>query len=163
MAIPLVLYAGAFPVWLAFFVAGIWLGRRKQRDYEILPWILTAIIGLALSYVESKMLISFHGKGIGLKLSAQVYSFGVIMLLFSDRIQKLLEGDNRLFRFFTWVGSISFGIYLVHMYVLDGLAGFDITTSWLLNTALVFTMTIGGIYIVKKVVPTRILAYWGLR
>lgn len=163
MAIPLVLYAGAFPVWMAFFVVGIWLGSMERRDYKIWPWILTVLVGLILCYAESRMLISLCGKGAGLKLSTQIYSFGAVMLLFSDRVQRRLEGDNPLFRFIVWVGSISFGIYLVHMYILELLNEYNPTGNWFLNTLFVFTATAGSIYIVKKVLPTRFLVYLGLR
>ncbi|WP_348717342.1 acyltransferase [uncultured Alistipes sp.] len=163
MAIPLVLYAGAFPVWMAFFVVGIWLGSMERRDYRIWPWILTVLVGLILSYAESRMLISLCGKGAGLKLSTQIYSFGAVMLLFSDRVQRRLEGDNPLFRFIVWVGSISFGIYLVHMYILELLNEYNPTGNWFLNTLFVFTATAGSIYIVKKILPTRFLVYLGLR
>lgn len=38
LSIPLLLYAGPFPVWLAFFALGLYLGGTQQRNYKLWPF-----------------------------------------------------------------------------------------------------------------------------
>ena len=43
---------GLFPVWLLFFVMGVYLGNRKERAYRLWPWLFVMGIGLFLSFVS---------------------------------------------------------------------------------------------------------------
>lgn len=162
--LPLVLYAGLFPVWLAFFQTGMWLGSQKNRDYKISPYVWTVVIALLLSYIEMKLVLPFHNEGVGLKLSSHIYSFALIMLLFSERVQNMLSKDNTpIFRFFVWLGPISFGIYLTHLYILSFLQKHDLIWGWFIDTAVVLLSTAFIIYLLNKILPSKISKYLGFR
>lgn len=163
VTLPLIVYAGPFPVWLAFFSIGMYLGSRKSRDYKITPWIWAVVIGLVLCYLETKFLLSFHNKGLGLKLSLHIYSFALIVLLFSERVQNYLSKDNPVFRFFTWLGSISFGIYLTHMYIVTFLVRNNFIYGWFVDTAVVLLSTAFLLYLLEKILPSGITRYLGLK
>lgn len=34
---------GLFPVWLLFFVMGVYLGNRKERAYRLWPWLFVRV------------------------------------------------------------------------------------------------------------------------
>lgn len=161
--IPLILYAGPFPVWLAFFSIGMWLGDKKSRNYNISPWIWTIIISLLLSYITTKISVPFQNRVVGMKLSTHVYSFAAIMLLFSERAQKFLSSNNPVFRFFTRIGSISFGIYLTHMYIIAFLVREHFIWGWFIDTAIVLLSTAFLILLFEKVLPPKITKYLGFR
>lgn len=163
MSIHLVLYAGPFPVWMAFFVTGMWLGSKPTRNYKLWPFVLLWGVGLALCYVETKYLQTFHGGGFGLKLSSQFYSFAAIMILFSDKVQQKLTSSNFLFHFFEQVGVLSFGIYLTHMFVIEFMVKNGIDLGWLLNTILVLLLTAGAVYCLKKILPPKFVLYLGFK
>lgn len=163
MSIPLILYAGPFPVWLAFFVVGMWLGSRTERNYELPPFVLLCIVGLLLCFLETKWLLGFHDKGYGLKLSAHVYSFAVIMILFSDRVREKINCVNVVFCFFEKVGLVSFGIYLTHLFVLSFLRCCGLDLGWLLNSVSVLLLTTSVIYFFKKIFPLNIMVYLGFK
>lgn len=96
----LVVYAGPFPVWMAFFVVGLWLGNRQSNDYNLLMFVLLSVVSLPLCFVETKYLQGFNGRDLGLKLSSHIYSFAAIMVLFHDTVRQILTKDNVMFRFF---------------------------------------------------------------
>lgn len=146
IGVTLLLYAGPFPVWLAFFVVGIWIAKMKNRDYNIVFWILLTCIGLVLSYIESTMLLPLHGKGDGIKLSSHIYSFAIIMVLFSSKMEALFH-NRGVNRFITYLGSISFSIYLIHMFYIMALKYFIHNSGWLVLFCCTLLFTSITIYI----------------
>jgi len=65
---PLVAYAGLFPVWIVFFVTGIYLGKNKIKISRNKLLILT-FLGLIISIFETYLTISYTGRftGLGIK------------------------------------------------------------------------------------------------
>ena len=102
---------GLFPVWLLFFVMGVYLGNRKERAYRLWPWLFVMGIGLFLSFLETKWLYPLYHMGYGIKASAHLYSLAVIMVLFSEKTQRKFTSFGLWFRLLVWLGQISFGIY----------------------------------------------------
>ncbi len=84
LSIPLILYAGPFPVWLMFFVLGLWLGKNKIKTSTKMLFIFV-LIGLFLSIAETYLIfqVTDSFQGLGIKIGAFVYSFALILLLFS--------------------------------------------------------------------------------
>lgn len=157
---PLLLYAGPFPVWLVFFVEGIWIGKMKTRDYNLVYWLLLVCFGVVFSYIESKILLSFHNIGVGIKLSSHIYSFAIIMVLFSSKIQSLFcnKGLNRLI---TYIGSISFGIYLIHIFYITILKYILSHAGWFILFCCTLLLTVMSIYLVRKIIPSSVLKFIG--
>lgn len=143
---------GPFPVWLIFFVIGIYLGKMKTRNYRLLPWIVLAIVGLFFSYLETKWVYSFHHSGYGIKPSTHIYSLAIILMLFSQKVQDKCTCCNLIFNAIVYIGRISFGIYLIHCFfitVIGKLCDFN----WLLLTIIVLALSIIFISVTRKLLP----------
>ena len=115
--IPLILYAGPFPVWIMFFVLGLYLGRNKL-DISTKILFVFVIIGLFISVAETYFIFHLTNsfQGLGIKIGAFIYSFAVILLLFSLEYKPRLK--SKLWNFMAYLGRISFGVYLIHNYIL---------------------------------------------
>ena len=160
--ISLIAYAAPFVVWLIFFMMGVYFSNH-QRDKILFPGILIAAIGLTASVIESIYYLSLYGSGMGIKLSAFIYSAGVLMIIFSKQAESIFK-ENRMTKLILWIGEVSFGIYLIHMYVryvLNYIVNID---SWLLNWFLIITLSSIIIIILKKFVSSQtLIKYFGIR
>lgn len=162
MNIPIILYAGPLPCWIMFFVLGVLIGRNPQRRYSIILPIILLIIGLVLSVIETNFLIEHYGKGVGIKPSTYLYSVGMIFLLFSNKVENLLSRTGAIYRFITWIGSLSFGIYLIHCYFVSFIIKLTPINIWLLKWALVLVLTALMIATMRKILPTKYYKYLGI-
>lgn len=160
--IPLILYAGPLPCWLMFFVLGVMIGHKPERNYSIiLPMVIT-ILGFILSVIESDYLLDHFGKGVGIKPSSFIYSAGMIFLMFSNKVENLIRQTGAIYRFIIWIGSISFGIYLIHCYFISFFVKRLPIDSWLLHWSLTLSLTVVLILILRKLLPTKYQKYLGI-
>lgn len=162
MNIPIILYAGPLPCWIMLFVMGVLIGHNPQRRYSIILPFVIMIIGLFSSLLETDYLLCHYGKGVGIKLSTYIYSVGMIFFLFSNKVENLLSRTGIIYRFMIWIGSLSFGIYLIHCYfcsLIIKLLPFDI---WLLKWAIVLLLTALMIVTMRKMLPTKYYKYLGI-
>lgn len=161
-ALPLIVYAGPFALWIIFYMFGIWFSAHS-RNYSLWPaWIVT-VIGFVSSVIESKYYLPVHGSGLGIKLSSFIFSAGVIILLFSESAEKLFR-KNYISRGVIYIGEISFGIYLLHIYVCTVLIRLCPMQIWIINWVLTLTITILLIMVVKRIIPQRFATrYLGFR
>ena len=85
--LPTVISVGPFVYWIIFFFIGVYCSGR-ERNYS-LSWPLVLLIaGFLSQMIETKYLISSGSVGIGIKLSSWIYSAGVLLILFSNRVEK---------------------------------------------------------------------------
>lgn len=118
--IPLFIYAGFFPTWIVFFVIGIFIRKNgiNTKSNILLSFL---ILSFVLSVVETYYLyIKFNDIGnsvTAVKITSFIYSITAILFLFKQADKK-----NFNFKFLSYLGKISFGIYLSHMIVLSILA-----------------------------------------
>ena len=160
--IPLILYAGPLPCWLMFFVLGVMIGHKPERNYSIfLPMVIT-ILGFILSVIETDYLLDHYGKGVGIKPSSYIYSAGMIFLMFSNKVENLIRRTGAIYRFIIWIGSLSFGIYLVHCYFISFFVKRLPIDSWLLQWSLALFLTLVFILILRKLLPTKYHKYLGI-
>lgn len=145
---------GPFPVWLVFFTIGIYLGNMKERTYRLWPWFLVLVIGLFLSFLETRWLYPIHHIGYGIKPSTHVYSLAVIIVLFSDKIQKMFTFDSFLFSVFVRLGRISFGVYLIHCFFIMAFSRLPFHLGWLSHTFVVLALSWCLIYVVQRAMPS---------
>lgn len=160
--LPLLLYAGPCPTWIMFFCLGMYLGQRNC-DYKIKPLVVGLIFSIILMMVESYALIEFGNNGFGLKPSVYVYSTFVIMILFSNRIRCSYKENKLINRFVSYVGRISFGIYLVHCYIISVMANLIGDCQWMLKWTVVSVLSIAVITLVRRICPKVILKYIGIQ
>ncbi|NJA05749.1 acyltransferase [Methylococcaceae bacterium WWC4] len=113
--LPLILYAGNFITWGMFFVLGLCLNSSMQFKLSNKTMLFLTIIFYALSCVETYVLMNaFHqaeNAVTAVKASSFLYSFFLIVFLFNRR------GVIKP-RILKHIGRISFGIYLIHMFIL---------------------------------------------
>ena len=160
--IPLILYAGPLPCWLMFFVLGVMIGHKPERNYSIILPMVIAILGFILSVIETDYLLDHYGKGVGIKPSSFIYSAGMIFLMFSNKVENLIRRTGAIYRFIIWIGSLSFGIYLVHCYFISFFVKRLPIDSWLLQWSLALFLTVVLILILRKLLPTKYHKYLGI-
>lgn len=160
--IPLILYAGPLPCWLMFFVFGVLIGHKSERTYSIILPIVVAIIGFMLSVIDSYYLLDHYGKGVGIKPSSFIYSAGMVFLMFSSKMENLISRTGIIYRYIIWIGSLSFGIYLIHCYFVSFVVKRMPIDSWLLKWALSLFLTVGFILILRKLLPSKYHKYLGI-
>ena len=160
--IPLILYAGPLPCWLMFFVLGVMIGHKPERNYSIILPMVIAILGFILSVIGTDYLLDHYGKGVGIKPSSFIYSAGMIFLMFSNKVENLIRRTGAIYRFIIWIGSLSFGIYLVHCYFISFFVKRLPIDSWLLQWSLALFLTIVFILILRKLLPTKYHKYLGI-
>lgn len=78
LKIPLIIYAGLFPLFVVCYVAGVYLGNYSKRAYSIWFPLLFVIMGLVLSQMETIYFYENFGAGFGVKPSSMVYSMAMI-------------------------------------------------------------------------------------
>ena len=160
--IPLILYAGPLPCWLMFFVLGVMIGHKPERNYSIILPMVIAILGFILSVIETDYLLDHYGKGVGIKPSSFIYSAGMIFLMFSNKVENLIRRTGAIYRFIIWIGSLSFGIYLIHCYFISFCVRRLPIDSWLLQWSLALFLTVVFILILRKLLPTKYHKYLGI-
>lgn len=153
--IPLIIYAGPFPVWLMFFVLGLYLGRNRIKSSKMKLFIFV-LIGLIISIAETYFIFKLTNsfQGLGIKIGAFIYSFSVILLLFSLDFQP--KRKHRLWLSMAYIGRVSFGIYLIHIYILNYLIrnlakGLDFSNYFLEQLFIISTTTIVCVCIITAV------------
>ena len=152
--LPLLLFAGPFYVWIMFFCQGILMGKLK-RNYPIFILAILLIIALILQLIESYFLYGIREGGLGIKASAFIYSTIVIFIAFSKKCQMLYESNsNFLFSLVEYLGKISFGIYLIHMYIIMVINKFIGIEYWSVKFILRFMTSVVVIYCVKRLLPS---------
>lgn len=162
MKIPLLIYAGFFPVWLVFYMTGVYIGRFSDRAYNSFLPFLIVLIGLVLSQIESSFLVSHYGTGFGIKPSSFLYAFGTILLIFSSHIEKIIRkllGDSN--KLLIYVGNISFAIYLAHLSLLDHLVC-RFSDSWSVKWVSTLVISIVLIHTIRWILPTKYHKYLGI-
>lgn len=158
--LPLIVFAGPVIVWLIFFWIGVFLSR-SERNYKI-EWILVGVlISFALMLIETKYRHEATGGGYGIKPSSFIFSFLMILLLLSKRMEQKYVKDNIINKVLTVVGDYSFPIYLIHCFVITIVFHFVTISNWIARWTIVVAITMLFIYIVRKVLPIKCLKIIG--
>lgn len=157
--LPLIIYAGPFVTWFAFFMYGVYHSSTKT-NYSLAVAITVVIIGFVLECIETFWLNTKYGGGCGIKPSAYVYSFGVIMLFLSPKVKSSYK-SNRVTSIIAYIGKISFGIYLIHCFVINGLGGMLHVFGWGLSWIAVVIISSGLVIIARRILPYNLNRYLG--
>ncbi len=116
--LPLILYAGSALVWLIFFWVGLYLSR-SDREYKNGWFVFGMILSFILMMIETYYLHLTTGAGYGIKPSSFLFSFFVILFLFSKNVEMHYNEDRLLNKVIKTIGSISFPIYLIHCHIIS--------------------------------------------
>ena len=160
--LPLIVFAGPIIVWLIFFWLGIYLSRC-ERGYKI-GWIFVGVIvSFILMLIETKFRHEATGGGYGIKPSSFIFSFLMILLLLSKRIEMKYVKDNIINKALTVVGDYSFPIYLLHCFVITLTFHFITVPFWFIRWVVVVAITMLVICIIRKILPDKYLKIIGFK
>ena len=157
--LPLIIYAGSFVVWFVFFMFGVYYSSSKI-NYTVKHAILITIFGFVLECIETYWLNTNYGSGYGIKLSSFIYSIGIIMLILSPKA-KFAYKSNKFTSIIAYLGNISFGVYLIHLFVKMGVDYFLPIHSWALSWLLVVIITSIIIVAARRILPRGLNYYLG--
>lgn len=159
MQLPLIIYAGPFITWFVFFMLGVYYSSSKI-NYTVKQAIAVIIFGFGLECIETYWLNTNYGGGYGIKLSAFIYSIGIVMLILSPKVKAAYK-SNKITSIVAYIGNISFGVYLIHCFVIMGVNYLLPTHSWVLSWMLVVVLTSMLIASARKILPHRLNKYLG--
>lgn len=164
--IPLLLYAGGFPVWIIFFTLGIYCRKTSNiiKKNIFITLILLVFISLILSVKETYFLLNYGYGGYGQKVFSFIFNMCMICLLFSRNCQNAYEKlkTNVLISSFVWIGRKSFFIYLIHCYFISYfIAKIPFKFSWFTETIIVMALSIISVVIAERL-PKKIQHYIGV-
>ena len=157
---PLIVFAGPVIVWLIFFWIGVFLSRR-ERDYKIGKIFIGVLLSFVLMLIETKYRHEATGGGYGIKPSSFIFSFLMILLLFSKRIEHKYVKDKVINKALIVVGDYSFSIYLIHGFVITIVFHFVTISNWIVRWTIVVAITMLFICLVRKVLPNKCLKIIG--
>lgn len=162
VVLPLIAYAGHVDLWLIFFVLGIAL-RRFPKNYTWHWPLFFAGVTWTMQLVESYWLFGYHGGGVGIKPSSFLFSIAVILLAFTPSFIKGYTEKTWVARLIRLIGSLSFGIYLIHCFFIKllPLTGLN-NISWILKWFVVVTLSTTVTILARKYLPASLNLRLGL-
>ena len=165
-----IIYAGNFLTWNIFFIFGLYLGSKKRKLLSNQLLISLIVIFYILSCVETYLLyISFNQIDhavTAVKASSFLFSLALIAYFFKniDFISnKILKN----------IGEVSFGIYLVHMFIIIFISKvlldypFDIQNFQPIYQLIITIITISFAYLLimisKKFISIKWIQFLGFK
>ena len=159
---PAVLSVGPCVYWIVFYYIGVYLSER-ERNYSLCWPLLLLMFGMITQMFETKYLMSCERIGIGIKISSWLYSAGVVLLLFSKKIEALVNKQSKVYNSIVHLGEMSFGVYLTHVYFLVIRESIMNTSSWSISFVFVALATTLFVVVLKKLLPTNLWRLLGLQ
>ena len=123
-----------------------------------------AMFGISLACVHIYILYHVTGSMVyGIKLSSHIYSFFLVIWLFSDqaktyynRIQNKVIG-----RMGVYVGRVSFFMYLTHCLILFSFSYLHLPNIWYLRWLLCIILSTFMVYVCDRMCPVNLKKYVG--
>jgi peptidoglycan/LPS O-acetylase OafA/YrhL len=159
LTIPLLMYAGPFPIHLISFAIGLYAGKHEIST-KLTKWcIVLAIIFFLGSYLESFIISQTINTtpSTGIRLTG--FFFCIFIILIALSLKDKFKSSN-LTNYICKIGNNSFGIYLIHMYVLS-LFIRKLDLYWLFEIPIVLFISILVISTVRKISPSLSKKYLG--
>lgn len=154
----LITILGYAPLWVGFFILGIYLSRHSTREYDIKSLFILLLSALCISVIETNLWSSAMGEHYGYKFSSFIFSYILILILFSKKAEVFFgEVKGFLCGRIIFVGKISFGIYLLHNLLIPFLQ----FGGWAVNWTMVLLVTMLAIVIIKSLFPAFAKKYLG--
>jgi len=168
--LPLILYAGNFPIFLVFFILGLYIGTLKKIQISNKLLLSLIICFYFLSCIESYTLYAiFENAGLAstaMKPSSFIFSMTLIVYFFKN----INLFKSNILRY---LGEMSFGIYLMHMFILIIISRLIIffypslmeiqPLYQLILSLIIILMCFLIIFISKKILPKKIYNILGFK
>lgn len=164
VTVSLVGSAGLFPVWLVFYVMGVLKAQNIPLPFYCKKPIFWAMLAILLCCLQIFLMHEITGNVVhGIKLSAHIYSFFVVMWIFSNtaktyytRIQNL-----KLVQHLIVLGKLSFFIYLTHYLFIYAFNYIHFPNFWSLRWVALICLSYGMAFLFDKVCPLKLRKYFG--
>ena len=164
MHLPLIIYAGSCLLWIVFFIIGCYMSH-VSRNYSLWIPLFVAMTGFIGSYIEGHFLILNYGSGAGIKPSSFIFSIAMCFVMFSSRLEQIYDNCHaKLFKALEYIGSISFAVYLLHMYVKSFILPKIplVSEYWFLRWLIVFMVSVIIVELIKRWIPSQYHRYIGV-
>lgn len=158
-----ILYQIFFPTWIFFFALGIYLKKYKTIRLSGLAIAVFCILALWASIAEAYTILNSDNiswAASQIKFSSYIYTFFLILL--AIKLQSYVKNDIRV-----KIGNYSYGIYLLHLFVLSIIIKFVSITglstilpvflTFLLYVILTLFTSVFIIDLCHKVLPNKLL------
>ncbi len=133
-------------IWIGYFAIGVYL-RGSTREYNRSFAIILVLCGILSSIFEERIWISTF-----------LYSCGMILLLFSKYAENLYNKKKHILKSaISYIGVISFGIYLIHLKLIE----FVPVDNWLVKWFVTLFVSISFIVVTKRLFPKFAKKYLG--
>lgn len=115
---PLIAYLGHGDLWLIFFAMGIWLKKYDIRISCI--WVsMFIMVTFILQMLEFNYFHETFGGGFGYKPSSILFSTTIVLLILHPKVRQTFVHKIRQQNIIRIIGLYSFGIYLIHRYIIS--------------------------------------------
>lgn len=164
MDLSLVESAGLFPVWMIFYVMGVLKAQGIEYPFQCKHPLRYAILAILLCCVHIYMIYQVCGTITpGIKLSAHIYSYFLIMWLFTDKARMYYNkmGNTTLGRLVVYIGRVSFFMYLTHCLILFTYLHLHMPNLWSLRWILSIVLSTLMAYMCDKICPARMRRHVG--
>lgn len=164
VTVSLVGSAGLFPVWLVFYVMGVLKAQNIPLPFYSKKPIFWAMLAILLCCLQIFLMHEINGNVVhGIKLSAHIYSFFVVMWIFSNtakayytRIQNL-----KLVQHLIVLGKLSFFTYLTHYLFIYAFNYIHFPNFWSLRWVTLICLSYGMAIFFEKVCPSKMKKHFG--
>lgn len=156
--------AGLFPVWMIFYVMGVLRAQGIKLPLQNQHPLCYAILAILLCCVHIYMLHRMNGNVVhGIKLSAHIYSYFIIMWLFTDKARKCyLKNKNKIWgQMVVYIGRVSFFMYLTHYLIIFTFSHLHIPDYWSLRWLLCLVFSFLVSYACDRICPSKMRRYVG--
>lgn len=153
-----------FPVWMIFYVMGVLKAQGIKLPFQNKHSLLYAMLGIILCCVHIYMFYSITGSlAQGIKLSAHIYSYFIIMWLFTDKARKYYNRiqNKALGRLVVYIGRVSFFMYLTHCLVIFTFPHLHVPDFWSLRWLLCIILSTFMAYVCDRMCPAKMRRYVG--
>lgn len=159
ISLPLIIYAGHIFMWGFFFCLGVLFKRKSLPQVPFKLLIPALIVCVVYSLLESNYIMTstLSITGCGQKFSTFIANTLLIFFFLHKKTLSLVsrKENSYAYRMFTELGKYSFGIYLVHLFVLTKVTPFMeeiqfASVRWIFCTALTLVGSYFLLFICRK-------------
>ena len=164
VTVSLVKSAGLFPVWLIFYVMGVLKAQNVPLPFYSKKPMSLAMLAILLCCLQIFLMHEINGNVVhGIKLSAHIYSFFVVMWIFSNRVQTYYTRfqNLKLVQHIIVTGKLSFFIYLTHYLFIYIFNYIHFPNFWFLRWGALICLSYGMAISFEKVCPSRMKKLFG--
>lgn len=150
---PLILYLGHGDLWLIFFAMGIWLKKYYVRTSCVLVGIF-AVVTFILQMLEFIYIHETFGGGFGYKPTSILFSTAIVLLILHPKVRQTFVHKIRQQNIIRIIGLYSFGIYLIHRYIISIIIVSPIGDyNWYIQWLLILIASTLIVYTCHKLLP----------